>query len=115
MTSVTLQLPDELAARVLPMQRWLPTLLRLSLTGFRTPASRAAAEVITFLTQGPPPPAQVLAFHVSDETQARLQRLLTLNQAGLLGIDEESELAELETLEAMIVELKASLLAQQKQ
>ncbi len=114
MTSVTLQLPDELAARVLPMQRWLPTLLRLSLTGFRTPASRAAAEVITFLAQGPTP-AQVLAFHVSDETQARLQRLLALNQAGLLGTDEESELAELETLETMIVELKASLLAQQKQ
>ena len=109
MTQVTLQLPDEMAAQILPMQRWLPTLLALSLAGFRTPASRTVAEVTEFLMQAPTS-EQVLAFHISDDAQARLQRLLTLNQAGLLGVEEESELEELEKLEAIIVALKASLL-----
>lgn len=111
MTSVTLQLPDDLAARVLPMQRWLPTLLNLSLAGFCTPASSTVAEVVAFLAEGPTP-EQVLAFHISDEAQARLQRLLALNQAGLLSVEEERELAELEKLEAMFVALKTSLLVQ---
>lgn len=114
MTSVTLQLPDELAARVLPMQPWLPTLLSLSLAGFCTPASRTVAEVVAFLAEGPTP-EQVLTFHISDDAQARLQRLLALNQAGLLSVEEESELAELEKLEAMFVALKTSLLAQHPQ
>lgn len=64
MTQVTLQLPDEMAAQILPMQRWLPTLLALSLAGFRTPASRTVAEVTEFLMQAPTP-EQVLAFHIS--------------------------------------------------
>ena len=114
MAQVTLQLPDELAAQVLPMQRWLPTLLSLTLAGFRTPASRTVAEVIDFLALGPTPD-QVLAFHLSDDAQARLQRLLALNQAGLLGAEEESELSELEKLEALFVALKASLLAHYQQ
>ena len=72
------------------------------------------AEVIDFLALGPTPD-QVLAFHISDDAQARLQRLLALNQAGLLGAEEESELAELERLETLLVSLKASLLAQYRQ
>jgi hypothetical protein len=113
MVQLTVQLPDDLAAQVLPMQQWLPTLLAFGLAGFRTPASQTVAEVTEFLAKGPTR-EQVLAFHVSDEAQSRLQRLLALNQAGLLGANEEAELTELGKLEAIIVQLKASLLAQRR-
>jgi hypothetical protein len=50
-----------------------------------------------------------LTFHVSERAQARLQRLLALNEAGLLGEDEQRELDELEQIEHIMVMLKAQL------
>lgn len=79
MIEVTLQLPDELALRVQRLQRWLPAVLDLSLHGFRTAAERAA-EVLEFLA-GEPTPQAVLAYHVSERAQHRLQRLLALKRS----------------------------------
>lgn len=38
MTNMTVTLSDEVAARIAPMQRWLSTILELSLLGLRTSA-----------------------------------------------------------------------------
>ena len=105
MIEVTLQLPDDLALRVQRLQRWLPALLDLSLAGFRTGATETATEVLESL-DGEPTPQAVLAYHVSERAQHRLQRLLALNAAGLLGEEEQLELDELERVEHVVVQLK---------
>jgi hypothetical protein len=114
MAQLTMQLSDELAARVQPIGDWLPAILELSLVGFKTPATETAAEVIEFLATGPSPQA-VLGYHVSDRAQARLQRLLVLNEAGMLGKEEQSEMDELEQIEHIMIMLKAQAAEQARQ
>ncbi len=114
MVEVTLQLPDQLAARILPIQRWMPTLLALSLAQFTTPASETAAELVASLLTNPSPD-EVLSYHVSERAQRRLQRLLALNRAGMLGEVEQQELDELERLEHIVIMLKADAAEQQQQ
>jgi hypothetical protein len=106
MVEMTLTISDDLAERLRPMTSWLPVVLELSLQGFQTPATQTVAEIITFLSGGPTP-EQVLEFKVSDRAQARLERLLALNQAGLLSPVEQQELDELEHIEHVMVLLKA--------
>lgn len=114
MVQVTMQVSDELAQRILPVRRWMPTILELSLAHFRTPASATAAEFIEFLLQDPSDQS-VLQYHVSDRAQVRLQRLLTLNQAGLLAETEQLELDELQQIEHFVIMLKAQLARPQMQ
>ena len=42
MVQVTMQLPDQLAAELLPAQRWLPLVLEVSLARLTTPAVSTA-------------------------------------------------------------------------
>jgi hypothetical protein len=111
MVEMTVQIPDELAERIEPMSRWLPTILELSLIGFKTLATATASEVVEFLSQNPSP-QDVLDYHVSDAAQTRLQRLLALNDARLLSEAEQMELDQLQRLEHVIIMLKAQVAAQ---
>lgn len=106
MVRMTLEVSDELAERIRPIESWLPTVLELSLVGFHTVATATATEVIQFLASDPAP-HEVLAYHASERSQARLQRLLALNEAGLLGEDEQRELDEMQRIEHIIIMLKA--------
>ena len=108
MVQMTIQVPDELEAKLRPIQRWVPAILSLGLGGFKTAASETAAEIIGFLSQNPTPEA-VAGYHLSDRAQRRLQRLLTLNQAGLLGEGEQRELDEAEEIEHIMVMLKTQV------
>ncbi|MCB0036954.1 MAG: hypothetical protein KDE51_23140 [Anaerolineales bacterium] len=101
-------MPDELAKRIEPLQNWLPTLIELSLMAFKTRAAAVAAELVRFLTTNPSPQA-VIDYHVSDEHQQHLQRLLALNEVGMLSEMEQQELDELQQLEHIVVMLKAQL------
>lgn len=112
MVSVTVQLPDSLAEQFLPAQRWSTPLMEIGLARLKTPASVTAAEIVEFLL-GNPTPQEVLGYHASDRGQDRLQRLLALNEAGLLGEAEQQELAELERLEQIMIGLKAHIVQQQ--
>ncbi len=105
MVQMTLAVPDHLAARLQPMTAWLPTVLELSLQGFKTPAAQTASEIVDFLSAGPSP-QEVVMFMVSERAQTRLTRLLALNQAGLLSATEQVELDELEQIEHLMVLLK---------
>jgi hypothetical protein len=111
MIDVTMQLPDQLAGRILPARRWLPAVLELSLARFKTPAAETSAEIVDFLLRNPSK-EEVSAYHVSDRAQRRLQRLLALNAASLLGEAEQAELAELERLEHILIMLKAQVAEQ---
>ena len=108
MIQMTMQIPDDLARRIEPIGSWLPTIIELSLVGFKTVAVAAATEVIQFLAQNPTP-QEVIDYHISEQAQARLQRLLVLNESGILSEDEQLELDELERLEHIVVMLKAQV------
>ncbi len=113
MIQFTMQVSDELAARVQPIRHWLPTVLALSLIGFKTLATETATEIIEFLSTEPSPQT-MLNYHVSERAQARLQRLLALNEAGLLGEEEQGEMDEMQQIEHIMIMLKIEI-AQQKQ
>ncbi|MCK6630033.1 MAG: hypothetical protein L6R45_33265 [Anaerolineae bacterium] len=106
MVEITMQVPDNLAQRLQPLYHWLPTVLELSLVGFKTPAVQAASEIIDFLATGPAPD-EVLAYHVSDRAQERVRRLLAVNAAGLATVEEQTELDEIQQIEHIMILLKA--------
>lgn len=108
MVQLTMQVPEDLAKRIQPIRSWLPTILELSLVGFRTLATETATETIHFLLTNPSP-QEVLNYHASERAQQRLRRLLALNEAGLLGETEQLELDELQRIEHTIIMLKAHL------
>lgn len=114
MVQMTVQVSEELAERLRPLGPWLPAVLELSLVGFRTIAAATATEVIQFLAQDPTPQA-ILHYHASERAQERLQRLLTLNEAGMLGEEEQRELDELQRIEHVVVMLKAHAAEQRQQ
>jgi len=106
MVQITMQLPEQLAGQILPARRWLPVVLELGLARLKTPAAETCAEVMDFLL-GNPTKEEVLAYHASERAQRRLQRLLALNEAGLVSEAEQEELAELERIEHILIMLKA--------
>ncbi|MCO6452672.1 MAG: hypothetical protein J5I90_17960 [Caldilineales bacterium] len=108
MVRMQMQISDELAERIQPLESWLPTVLELSLIGFETTAAATATEVIRFLSQNPSPD-ELLAFHASERAQERLRRLLALNEAGMLSELEQLELDELQQIEHIIIMLKAQI------
>jgi hypothetical protein len=111
MIEMTLQLPDDLAARLGRSGRWVPAILSMSLDGFATRAAAAASELIGFLSTNPSS-AALLEYHLSDNAQDRLRRLLALNAAGIASNDERAELDELERIEHFVVMLKAQIAAE---
>ncbi|MBS1252973.1 MAG: hypothetical protein MAG451_02017 [Anaerolineales bacterium] len=108
MVEVKMQLPEQLARRILPVRQWMPTVLGLSLVKLETPAREVAVEIIDFLLANPSPD-DVMSYHASERAQARLQRLLALGEAGLLGEAEQRELDELQQIEHAVIMLKAQL------
>ena len=98
MTSITLEIPDELAARLAPLRDRLPELLRIAveLSSHYPKAPREGDnpvfdEMIDFLAGGPSP-EQIAAFKVSPSAQARLEDLLEKNRENELTDDEAAEL-----------------------
>lgn len=63
-------------------------------------------ELLEFLMSAPAPQA-VIAFHASEEAQARLQELLDRNREGRLSDDEHAELEEASQLNHFMMLLKA--------
>ena len=111
MVQMTMDVSDELAERLQPIRLWLPTVLELSFVGFRTLATQTATEVVNFLLANPAP-QEVLSYHVSKASQARLRQLLALRQAGILGEEQQRELDELEKVEHIVIMLKGQVAKQ---
>lgn len=108
---MTMQVPEELAKQIRPIRNWLPTIIELSLIRFKTLATIPASEVIEFLSSNPSS-QEVINYQASEQTQTRLQRLLALNEAGMLSKLEHVELDELQKLEHVIIMLKSRTAAQ---
>jgi len=108
MVQMTMQVQDNLAKRIQPISLWLPTVIELSLIGFQTLATVTATEIIQFLSANPEP-QDLLEYHPSSQSQQQLQRLLALNEAGMLSQTEQLQLDELQQIEHIIIMLKAQV------
>ena len=108
MAELRVEVSNELAARVQPFSRWLPTIIELGLINFKTEAVLVATEIKEFLEKNPSP-QKVLKFHVSDKAQERMKRLLALNELGVLSELENCELDELERIEHIMIMFKTGI------
>ncbi len=116
MTTITLDVSDDLAARLRPIKTDLPRLLAIALDLFSTDTSLTTStpksnyavfdEMINFLA-GNPTPEQILAFKISPAAQARLQELLDKNSEATLNEDESAELDAYEQVNHTLLLLKA--------
>lgn len=117
MTTITLEIPDELAAQVAALGGRLPDLLAKMLkseppakNGQSNGAKNSASlyrEITDFLSTNPSPD-QIIAFKISSAAQERLEDLLDKNREESLTADETAELdAYLQARDLMIL-LKAS-------
>jgi hypothetical protein len=119
MATITLQIPDELAQRLEPLQNRLPELLWQILELTKNPTTiepeinthsgdipAVYQEVLDFLIKSPIP-QEIVNFKVSQQAQIRLQILLDKNRESILNPMEIEELDVYEQLEHLIILLKA--------
>lgn len=119
MAQLTIQIPDELAKRLEPLQNRLPELLLkiLETNKFSTktePEIKADTtdiaavyqEVLDFLIKRPTP-EEIATFKVSPQAQARLEILLEKNRQAILTSPEIVELDVYQQVEHLMILLKA--------
>lgn len=119
MAELTIQVSDELAQRLEPLQNRLPELLwqLLDFANLPTNISKTVQteptdiplvyqEVLDFLIKRPTP-EEIIAFKVSPQAQSRLEELLERNRSAKLNSMELAELDVYEQLEHMMILLKA--------
>lgn len=114
-TTITLEVPDELASRLTPVKNQLPLLLAFALDLFGIPedgpvlsdtTSPLITEIIEFLAQGRTY-SEVLAFKVSSQAQERLEELLDKNREDVLTPQEKGELDTYQQINHLLILLKA--------
>jgi len=116
MTTITLEVPDELAAMLAPLRQNLPSLLfralelqaaeDLAFEGAYEANQLVFQEALNFLTSRPTP-EQILMFKASPPAQERLEELLDKNREEGLTKDEETELDVYEQVNNLMILLKA--------
>lgn len=106
---VTLNLPEELATRLDPLEDKLPQILELGLRELNAAAQlgfEGAAEVLEFLASLPTP-EEIIALRPSDALQARISALLEKNRTEGLTNAEEQEWEQYQYLEHLVRLAKA--------
>ena len=115
MTTITLEVPDELAHQLRPIQKHLPELLSLAVDLFpqesfratpHSPINDPTQEILDFLVSKPTP-EQILGFKCSPSVQAHLDELLEKNAQGILNEEEEGELDVYQQINHFFILLKA--------
>jgi hypothetical protein len=100
MTTITLELPDQLAADIEPLREELPVLLSITQQLFRpasdanvhtAPVYLAYKQFFDFLATAPSP-ERILRFMVSAQAQERVQTLLDKHGEDELTPEEQAEL-----------------------
>jgi hypothetical protein len=116
MTTITLEVPDELAAHFKIAPAALPALIREAVAakvarsspqdGDDESAPPIYQEMIDLLTSGPTAD-QLLAFKISDSAQERLEELLRKNREEELTAEERADLNTYLRLSEYLTKLKA--------
>ncbi|MBI1747630.1 MAG: hypothetical protein HYR55_13740 [Acidobacteria bacterium] len=116
MTTITLEIPDELAVQINALRDRLPELLSRALAGASGAGTSQALKVATthpvyrelmdFLGSGPAP-QQIMNFKISAAAQDRLAELLEKNHEAGLTEAESAELDVYELVHHSVIRLKA--------
>ena len=120
MTTITLEVPDELAMRISNLGPTLPGLLARAVqseTAIASAGQTAAThpvyqEMMDFLAMRPAP-QRMIEFRISAGAQERLSELLEKNQEEGLSLNEAAELDVYELVHHSIIRLKAQARLQQ--
>jgi hypothetical protein len=116
MTTVTVEVPRELARRLQPHSDRLPDILEMGLRQWQAseqPGFQGATEILELLATLPSP-EEILALHPSETLQTRIQTLLEKNREEGLTLAEEQEWQQYEYLEHLVRMAKARALLKQK-
>ncbi len=106
MIELTIQIPDDLACQLQPVQNHLPEIIRIGLHKFVPTNNLLYTEVIEFLAGGPPPQS-IINFRPSIQAQTRVNHLLLKNQTHGLSAEEQTELDYYEQLDYLMTLVKA--------
>ena len=115
MTTLTLEIPDELASRLVPLQKELPHLLLYALDMLGQPGKESSAravvsplhtELLDFLASGPSH-TEIASFKFSVHLQKRLEALLETNREENLTASEQAELDVFQQMNHLLILLKA--------
>lgn len=101
-----IEVPDELAVRLKPLQNRLVDILELGLRELAPGSHPLHNAVVDFLASGPTP-QEIVHFRPSEDDIVRVRELLEKNQAGLLTESEQAELDQYETLDYLMTLVKA--------
>lgn len=116
MTQITLELPDELAERLRPVQDDLPRVLELGLRAIDAAAQSeftGASAVLEFLA-GLPSAEEILALRPAPALSERIHALLEKSRNEGLSADEQTEWRQYEYLEHLVRLAKARAAAKLK-
>ncbi len=119
LSTVTLNIPKELAIRLRPLESQLPQILELGLRGLnaaKQPGFEGASEILEFLANLPSP-EEIIELRPSKDMQARITYLLEKNRTGGLTPEEENEWEQYQYMEHLvrIAKAKAHLKLKQKE
>ncbi|MFN0108296.1 MAG: hypothetical protein ACKVZH_05520 [Blastocatellia bacterium] len=105
MTTMTIQVPDELSEQLKYRRDQVPELLAIGLQKSPLPA-QVYRYVLDFIASGPTP-EQIAAFEPTPEMRDRLKSLLARERTNETTPFEKAELDEYERIEHIVVMLKA--------
>lgn len=106
MTQITVEIPNDLAQRLRPVQNRLPEIIEIGLRELTSSKSYFQNEIIDFLANGPSP-EEIVAFRPSEKSIAHARELLDKNQSGSLTPTEKNELDRYEEIDYLMTLVKA--------
>jgi len=109
---ITVEVPDELAIRLSPLQEQLPQILELGLREWSADAQSGFsgfADVLELLANLPTP-EEILALKPSDALQQQIANLLEKNRTVGLTLEEERSWQQYEYVEYLVRVAKAKAL-----
>lgn len=109
LSTVQMNIPQELASRLQPLQGQIQQILELGireLNAKKQPGFKGTSDVLEFLA-GLPTPEEILNLRPSEQMQTRINELLDKNRAHGLTQDEQVEWEQYQYIEHLVRTAKA--------
>jgi len=104
---LTIEVPDELAQQLEPERERLDEILRLGMYRRWSSANSLWREIVSFVARGPKP-QEIVEFHASETSQARMSELLGRSKEQTFSEAERAELDEMLHLDHLVTSIKAA-------